>query len=292
MIRSMTAFVRLAAPARHGNWVIEIRSLNHRFFEFSLKLPPALNLLEGRIRDMVQESMRRGKITVAISQDNHDDRVKSLTIDEDVVQLYFSAVGKIKKRFKLAGEITVADVLKLPGVFTNEESQVDPEKSWPSLKKVLKQALDQATHAKHEEGGKLAKDIHERLKKISEAVDSIEELASGQAERTFKRISERLDMLISEKEKDPARFEREVAFLAERSDITEEIVRIKSHLELFHKRLKGDAEIGRELDFLCQEMNREINTMGSKSQLFDISTKVVFVKGELEKIREQIQNIE
>lgn len=292
MIRSMTAFARAAAPLREGGWGIEIRSLNHRYFEFSLKTPPALNALENRIREQVQSVMRRGKITVSINQESSEDRKEYLSIDEEAVQFYLSSLAKMKKKFKLAGELSVADVLKFPGLFSGEEKAADPEKLWPHLKKVLSSALEDAVKAKQLEGQKLAKDVDARLAAITKSVAVIEKQAAGQSARIFKKLTEKIHAMVADKNLDADRLEREVAFLAERNDITEEVVRMKSHLDLFKKRLRGDGEVGRELDFLCQEMNREVNTMTSKAQHFEISTEVVFVKGELEKIREQIQNIE
>ena len=292
MIRSMTAFARVSAPARGGRWALELRSVNHRYFEFSLKLPPALGALETPIREWVQSRIRRGKITLAVAQDSEREKTKGVSLDEEAVRLYLGAIGKLKKRFKLAGEPAVGDLLKLPGIFTAETPEENPETVWPGLKKILTRVLDQAIKAKELEGGKLAVDIRHRLDAIAKALEKIERHAQGQTARVFQKLSERVNQLVMEKEMDADRLAREAAFLADRADITEEIVRLKSHLELFQSRLKGDGEVGRELDFLCQEMNREINTVGSKAQLFEISTEVVFVKGELEKIREQIQNIE
>lgn len=292
MIRSMTAFARAAAPTREGAWHAEIRSLNSRYFEFQLKTPPILNTLENRIREMVQAKMRRGKVSLAIGQDTDDTKVGGLKIDESKVAFYIKQLSKVQKKYKLQGTLAVADLLKLPGIFSAEESDQDAEKVWPQIKKILQQVLDLAVKSKHGEGAKLSKDISHRLDLIEKAVEIVEKNALSQPERFHKRLLERVQGLISDQTIDKERLEREVAFLAERSDITEELVRLRSHFELFRKRLTQETEVGRELDFLCQEMNREINTMGSKSQHFEISTQVVFVKGELEKIREQVQNIE
>lgn len=288
----MTAFARLTGPGSRGPWTVEIRSLNHRYFEFSLKLPSSLNSIENQIREIVQARMHRGKVTVSISQDAAADKLKGVSLDEPAANYYRAAIEKLRKRFKIRDDISLGDLLTLPGIFTVESGDQDSEKSWASLKKVLVKALDGAVKAKQAEGGRLAVDIRKRLHKISDAVKKIQTLAAGRTEIVFKRLSEKLAALLNEKEIDPERTWREAAFLAERSDVTEEIVRMRSHLELFESRLAGEAEVGRELDFLCQEMNREVNTMGSKAQLFEISTEVVFMKGELEKIREQIQNIE
>lgn len=292
MIRSMTAFARVSAPAPLGKWIVEIRSVNHRYFEFSLKVPPSLYSLEGRVRERVQAQLRRGKVSLSIIQDNGQEAVKGLSLDETAVRSYLAAVEKLKKRFRLQGQISISDLIQVPGLFSFSKPEEDPEKNWLPLQRALKKVLAEAVKAKQREGGKLARDISSRVRKISQAVARIELLAAETPKRLFEKLKGRVEELLAEKEKDLDRVTREVAFLAERSDITEEIVRMKSHLELFEKRLKSETEVGRELDFLCQEMNREINTLGSKAQLFEISTEVVFVKGELEKIREQIQNIE
>lgn len=288
----MTSFARAVGSAREGHWAVEIRSVNHRHFEFSVKLPPAVAALETQVRDLVKVDLKRGKIMVSISRDGESAKGRRLAFDEEAVSFYISGLQKLKKRYKLSGEVSVSDVLKFPGAFMNEETQEDPEKEWAPIKKVLSKAVSEACKSREREGNKLAQDILARLDMIDQTVKKIEKLSKAEPERIRKKLQDRVAQLLEERAKDSDRLEREVAFLAERSDITEEVVRMRSHLGLFGSRLKGDGEVGRELDFLCQEMNREVNTMGSKSQLFEISTEVVFVKGELEKIREQIQNIE
>ena len=292
MIRSMTAFAQVKGSRREKRWSVEIRSLNHRYFEFSAKISQTLAPLEGRIRDLAQARLRRGKVTVAVWQDSGAEPSAGLRLHEENVRFYLSSIRSLKKKFRLDGEISVQDLLHLPGLFSVKPAEETDEKAWPELKKVLGRALDKAVQAKEIEGGKLARDISARLDRIESAVGAIEGVSQGQEERIFKRLSERVQKLLENGAVDRDRMLREVAFLAEKCDITEEIVRMKSHLELFRRRLQGHEEMGRELDFLCQEMHREINTMGSKSELFDIATQVVQVKGELEKIREQVQNIE
>ena len=292
MIQSMTSFARGTGPSKEGGWVVEIRSVNHRFFDFSLKVPHGFQALETRIRDLVQPVMPRGKVMVSVSQEKSVEKKKPLKVDESVVSSYLSSLKKVGRKFGLKGEITVSDVLRFPGVLNGEESATNPEKDWIKIKKVLATTLVQVTKARKLEGGKLSKDIASRLDSMSARVAQIEKYAKGQSARLFKRTQDRIRKLLGEEQKDRERIHREVAFLAERTDITEELVRMHSHLKLFKSRLKQSQEVGRELDFLCQEMNREINTMASKAQHFDISTEVVAIKGELEKIREQIQNIE
>ncbi len=292
MIRSMTAFARISAAGSLAGWTVEVRSINHRFFEFSLRVPPVLADFESEIRDKVQQQIRRGKVSVSISRNGEEERPKEISLNESAIKVYMAALAKLKKRFKAGGEISSSDLLKLPGVFTVRMPEENPRQIWARIEKLLRQAVDKTLTAKELEGKQLAKDIQQRLAGITKAVAKIEGLAKDQPARLEKRLAERMAVLLGDKGMDPERLHREAALLAERTDITEEVVRLRSHLELFGKRLQGTGEVGRELDFLCQEINREINTMGSKAQLFDISREVVFLKGELEKIREQIQNIE
>ncbi len=292
MIRSMTAFARVTTGAKDRQWTVEIRSVNHRYFDFSAKLPQSLNALESKIRDLVNSEVKRGKINISISREAAENEAGKISLNQPLLKVYAGMARQLRKQFGLKGDLTVAEMLALPGIFISESVLQAPEKEWTTVEKVLKQVLKQAVAAKELEGAKLAKDISGRLKTIAGAVGKIEALAKGRTEIIYQKLTERVAKLLDEKEKDPERAYREVAFLAERSDVTEEIVRLRGHLDLFASRMKSQAETGRELDFLCQEMHREINTIGSKSQLFEISTEVVFVKSELEKIREQVQNIE
>lgn len=271
---------------------MEIRSVNHRYFEFSLRIPPAFSALEGRVREMVQQRMPRGKISVSIGQEMNEEDRPPLSINEKTAEFYLQTVKKLAKKYKIQNNVSASDILRLPGIFTEERKEIAPEKVWPIVKKILARVLDQIEKAREDEGRKLAADIFLRLTKIEQAVESVTKWTAGDSERIFKKLCDRIDVLMKDKEKDTERFHREAAFLAERSDITEEVVRLGSHLDLFRKRLHSNGEVGRELDFVCQEMNREANTIASKSQFFDISNAVVQVKGEIEKIREQIQNIE
>lgn len=292
MVRSMTAFARVDTGSGKDGWFVEIRSLNHRYFDFSLKIPAYLYSLEDRIRGMVQEKMRRGKVTLTVGHTGQNDKLETLALDEHAVRCYVVALSELKRKFKLEGDITLKDLLALPKVFSVERNWKEPDKYWKTLEGILKRTLGMAVKAKEKEGQTLEADIFDRLNAIETAVKTIEKSAAGNAERYFKKLSERAEQLVGEKALDRDRLHLEVAFLAERSDITEELVRLKSHLDLFRTRLKETHEMGRELEFLCQEINREVNTLSSKSQYFEISTKVILIKRELEKIREQIQNIE
>ena len=291
MIRSMTAFARVNGSAGKSPWVIEIRSLNHRYFDCSIRLPPDYFDYEMDIRDLVKSQVARGKIAVNITKANEEE-AGHLKLDETVVKGYLQAVRKIKKRYSVQGEISVRELIALPQLFAYSKVEEPPQKGWSRLAKLVKRAVGQMLKAKRREGQKIAHDLSKRLGLIEAAVGRIQTHTSKQAERYYQKLKGRLEEILDTTKVDQEKIWREVAFLAERSDITEEIVRMKSHLSLFRQHLQVDREIGREMDFLCQELHREMNTMGAKSQFFDISRDVVFVKGELEKIREQVQNIE
>lgn len=292
MIRSMTAFARVSEPTPYGTWTVEIRSLNNRFLELSLRVPSSLNLLENAVREEIQSQISRGKVAVNIFQDSENGGAPEVSINDKAVKFYIRHLRKLGKQYKLRDDLSVGDLLRIPSLFTAEQDQKKPAKLWPVLKKLLAKASRQLIERKGEEGRKLAGDILSRLERIEQSVQKVEKMAEGTAGRLFTKLKERVEAILQDKGLEEERVSREVAFLAEKADVTEEVVRMHSHIGLFRTRLKSGKEVGRELDFLCQELNREINTMGSKSQLFEISTEVVFMKGELEKIREQIQNIE
>lgn len=292
MTRSMTAFSRWSAPSTDGKWAIEMRTINNRYFELSVKLPAHLANFESRARDLIHAQISRGKIFVSISDEGSYQAEADLDLDEAVVRRYLKGIKRLQKDFKLAGSVDISEIVKLPGIFHYEKPERDAEGDWKKITPFLKKALDQLIAAKKEEGKKLSHDMRERLDSVTKALTEIEKKSTAQPAAHMERLRKRMKELLGEMPLDEERIYREAAFLAEKSDITEEIVRLRSHLDVFRKKLQADQEIGRELDFISQEMNREINTIGSKSQHFEIAQEVVFVKGELEKIREQAQNIE
>ncbi len=293
MIRSMTCFTRIQVTGKTGKWALEIRSLNNRYLDLSLRMPSALGEYESEAREIVQSKLRRGKVSLTISEISHKEEGKKLRLDPVRVRSALALFKKIKHDFKISGEITLRDVLNLPGVVESEESDLPAAKIWADVKPILQKALSEAVRARETEGRKLVVDVKNRLELISKAVDRVEEQSRGRSEETAAKLRERVRALMQDAAvPDDERFFREVAYLAERSDVTEEIVRLRSHLDLFSKKLTSGGEMGRELDFLCQELGREVNTIGSKAQLFEITKEVLGMKSELEKIREQIQNIE
>lgn len=288
----MTSFARVSFPGAGKRWIAEIRSLNQRYFELSLRLPPAMYSFEPQVRQLVQSVMRRGKVTLSISEEGRPGELLAYELDQDQVRAYLASSKKVKTKFHLEGKLTIAEVMRLPGVVKEKAPEDVKGWSWPKLSESLKKVLEKAVSHKEEEGEKLDKDFRQRLDHISRTTHKIETLVKGNQKVYFEKLKTRLGDLLGDEKLDEDRLYREVAFLAERSDITEETVRMKSHLELFEKWLDRQGEIGRELDFLCQEMNREANTMTSKAQLFEVSQEAIAIKSEIEKIREQVQNVE
>jgi len=292
MIRSMTAFARVSLAVGSKHWVVEIKSLNQRYFELSMRLPPGMSSLEPQARQLIQSVMRRGKITLSIAEEGRNGESLVYELDPNQVKAYLASAQKIKAKFKIEGKLTAGEILRLPGVVKEKVADDLQAWNWAKLSGLLKKALDKAVCHKGEEGEKLEKDFRQRLDKIAKTMHRIEALVQGNQKIYFEKLKTRLKDLLGDEKLDADRLHREVAFLAERSDITEETVRMKSHLELFEKWLGRQGEIGRELDFLCQEMNREANTMASKAQLFEVSQEAIAIKSEIEKIREQVQNVE
>ena len=292
MIRSMTGFARYTPPSKGKNWVIEIRSVNQRYFDLNLRIPSSLFSFESKIRNLVQSALRRGKITLSILEIDLRDTKSLFSVNDIQVKSYLKSAKEIKNKFRISGDLMISDVMKFPGVIKEKPNGEQNKISWKETEGFLSRALAKTNEYKREEGKKIEKDIRMRLVSMKKVLILVESLAKKKEHVAFKKISERIDKILEKKEIDEDRVYREAAFLVEKSDITEEIVRMRSHLSLFDNFLKKTGEIGRELDFLCQEMNREINTIASKAQMFEVSKEVIAMKSELEKIREQVQNVE
>jgi uncharacterized protein (TIGR00255 family) len=288
----MTAFARVSLTISGKQWVVEVRSLNQRYFELSLRLPPAMYSLEPQARSFIQPLMRRGKVSISIFEEGVNAKSGEYELDLEQVRAYLASAKKLKTKFKLEGKLAVEDIMRLPGVIREKSDVEIQDWDWAKLKGLLKKALDKAIRHKEEEGAKLDHDLRQRLGHIAKTVQKIQGLVKDRQKLYFEKLKSRLRDLLGDEKLDEERLHREVAVLAERSDITEETVRMRSHLELFEKWLGRPGEIGRELDFLCQEMNREANTMASKAQLFEVSQEAIAIKSEIEKIREQVQNVE
>ena len=292
MIKSMTAFSRVSLAAGGKNWVIEIKSLNQRYFELALRIPPSLSSLESQIRQLIQGSIGRGKVSLSISEEGNGEQNRSYKLDANQVRAYLESSKKIAKQFKLHGKLSVEDVVRLPGVVREKIGLQTKSIGWTELSHILKKGIERALRHKYDEGKKLEKDLRMRLGTIGHIANKIEALVKERKIRSYEKLQSRIREILGDEKMDQDRIAREAAFLADRSDITEELVRMRSHLDLFKKWFLKKGQVGREMDFLCQEMMREANTISAKAQLFEISQEAIAIKSEVEKIREQVQNVE
>lgn len=292
MIKSMTGYGRGSFEQSGRSFNVEIKSVNNRYLDIFIRLPRGINTLEDRIRKYVATKVYRGKIDVYINQEKFGEDDVAVNVDENIAAAYYNALKTLKERFGLNEEITLSQLTNYPDVISMEKKEEDIEVIWDILVKALDQAIELFLEMRSNEGTKLGKDIKERCQLIKTKVEEIENRSSGVVDEFREKIKVRITEYLKEIEIDEARLLNEVAFFADKSSITEEIVRLKSHISQLENTLSDRDTIGRKLDFLIQEMNREINTIGSKANDLYITNIVVDVKSELEKIREQVQNIE
>ncbi len=296
MVRSMTGYGAAEPSADGGRWWVEVRSTNHRFLEVVVRLPRELGALEDRVRAAVAERVRRGRVEVLVREDS-GLRPREAVVDTALARRYADALERLRRELGLAEPVTLGALLALPEVVRLEETRPDPEATWETLQPVLRRALDRLVDMRAAEGGRLAADLRERLSRLEGWVERVarraEELPRAYAQRLRQRVAELLRSLDVDQTPDEARLALEVAAFADRCDVREELVRLRSHLQEARALLEGsDGSVGRKLEFLLQEMQREVNTVGSKAADLEVTRAVVEMKSELEAIREQVQNVE
>lgn len=292
MLVSMTGFGVGRVVDQQINVVVEVRTVNHRYFEPYIRLPRGYMALEEKIRAEVAKVIRRGRVEISVLIEDFTLRGRTVTLDSRLLRSYHVAVNEAKELVPVEGELTVAALVAVPELFQIRESPVDPESVWPWVGKALGQALEAVVQMRRAEGARLQEDILGRLSVFAQCVEDIATRAPAVVEAYRARLVQRLAEWHRDVTVDENRLSAEVALMAERSNIDEEIVRLRSHIAAFESTCAADDPVGRKLDFLLQEMNREINTIGSKASDGEIAGYVVDAKAELEKMREQVQNIE
>jgi len=292
MIKSMTAYGRGEVEENNRKFVIELKSVNNRYLDVNIRLPKHLLALEDDIRKYISSKISRGKVDVFISQEKFGDNDIKISLDEQVAQYYYNIFMQLKEKFNLSEEIGLSLFTKFSDIIIVEKNEEDYESVWKTIKKALDQALSVFIDMRIREGLKLKQDILEKCNIISQKVTEIEHRSPMVVEEYREKIRERISEFLKDVEVDEARLLNEVAFFADKVNINEEIIRLKSHIEQLKNTLESEEAVGRKLDFLLQEMNRETNTIGSKANDLIISNLVIDIKSELEKIREQVQNIE
>jgi len=292
MLKSMTGFGRAEGEITLGKVVVESRSVNHRYCDINLKLPKRLSLFENRMKEIIRSQVSRGRIDVSLRLDNLGEEKVQLSVDLDLAEQYYRVLHRLKEKLRLKDDVTLSLLAGAKDLITAKEESGDIEPFWQEVLPVLKQSFKNMDEMKRLEGEALSKDLRQRLESITKQLQMIKQQFPSRLKATLTRLRERLRSLLEGMEIDPSRFEQEVAFLAERTDITEEIVRAESHLVQFSTLLEGNEPVGRKMDFLLQEIHREMNTISAKANDAEISQRVVEIKSELEKIREQVQNVE
>ena len=293
MIKSMTGYGRGNEEVDGRIFNVEMKSVNNRYLDINIRLPRTINSLEDKIRKLISSKVSRGKIDVYINEESVLENNTTVNVDDNMAKAYFSAYSHIKDLLKLEDNIPLSLIAKAPDVIVTERKEEDLEKVYNALEVSLNSALNMFIKMRESEGVKLSEDILERCENILSMMSIIEERSPNIVEEYREKISQRIKELLKDVEIDETKLLNEVAFFSDKCNITEEIVRLKSHIVQLKDTLENSSDsIGRKLDFLIQEMNRETNTIGSKANDLLITKTVVDIKSEIEKIREQIQNIE
>ncbi len=294
MLKSMTGFGRGEFMDNHHRFTVEIKAVNHRYNEIVIRMPKNLNSLEDRIRRRVANSLTRGRIDIYITLEEYGEKKRLLRVDKELAIAYHKALRELASVLGLSADVSLRQIAAYPDVLKSEEVIEDAEQLWPKLADSLDSAIGNILQMRIREGTNIEKDLSQRLEIIAKHAAMIEERApqiiAEYNDRLLARLRETLALLGSQP--DEARVLQEVACFAERTNFTEELVRLNSHFDQFYRTIASDESVGRKLDFLLQEINRETNTIASKANDFTVANLVVEMKSELEKIREQIQNIE
>ena len=303
-MKSMTGFGHGSSEVGGRRCIVEVRSFNHRFIDLKLRLPALWTdpLLEQLLGQTVRKRIHRGSVVVTIREEGSRHAVPQVQVNSGLAEAYKQAVGTLWQTLAPAAaggpsDAVLAQTLPLliaqPGILTLGEVGLDTESRYTALEPILEQALAGLLTSRQREGEALCKDLLERLGLLSKQLDEVAKLAEQAPEQQRRRLSDRLSRLLDTPlALDPQRLAQEVALLADRLDVTEEITRLRAHLVEFRRLCQGDALAGRQLDFLTQEIHREVNTIGSKAQSAEIAARIVAMKAELERLREQIQNVE
>ncbi len=293
MIRSMTGFGRGASGEGGQAVTVEIRSINHRYRDMVMRMPRALQIYEEDVKGLVASRMARGRIELSVSMaGNGQDASCEIDVNLGLLRSYVRALNKLREELGIVESFDLATLMGLKDVLVAKPMEPNLEKTKSDLTEALKEALDGLDSMRDSEGKRLETDLLDRLSIVEEAVDQIKARTSGAVDVTLRRFRENLERLLKDTSLDPQRVAQEAAIMVDRMDVSEEIVRARSHLMQFRDYLAMDEPVGRRLDFLLQELHREINTLGVKASDAQVSKAIVEVKAEIEKIREQVQNIE
>lgn len=291
-VRSMTGYGRAQKVIGNKEITVEIRSVNHRFLEYSSRVPRAYSYLEEKLKNLVKASVSRGKVDVTLSIQTISGTDAQVVINHDLARSYLNALQELSEDLQVKNDITVSQLAHFSDIFSVIRVEEDEEQVWEAVSQAAQEAVGNFVQMRLAEGMKMQQDLLYRLDLIEQMVAKVEELSPKTVENYTKRLYTKLQEVLQNNTVDDQRVITEAAIFAERIAVAEETVRLDSHIHQFREILKSNEPVGRKLDFLVQELNRETNTIGSKAQDLEIARVVVDLKSEIEKIREQIQNIE
>ncbi len=292
MIASMTGYGQSHLEREKVKLGVEIRSVNSRFLDIQVRLPRFLQLLEHQVKELVQETIHRGKISLFLTWEEGLEDTVGISLDHNAARSFHRLLNELKDLLELKGNVEVGHLLSFSEIFKQERKEWEVEEAWILVQEAVASALSSLQQTRLEEGEQLSKDITQRIHRLEDIVSDIQQGYPQRVEQIQRRLREKIDLLVESSQVDEQRLAMEVALLAERSDITEECVRFRSHNKLFLSALESRQPVGRKLTFLLQEMNREANTMGSKASDVTVAHRVVEIKEEIERLREQVQNVE
>ncbi len=292
MIKSMTGFGRCEVAGNNRRFTVEIKAVNHRYLDVNIKIPKALNYFESAVRSELKRYISRGKVDVFITYEDLSEHTCKVRYHKEVAQEYLLYLRQMAEDFGLDNDIRVSSLSKYPEVFTMEETGVDEEELWKELQKAVEGAAKMFVESRVTEGERLKEDLLEKLDGMLELVDFISERSPQLVAEYRRKLEDKVKELLGDNTLDESRLLTEVTIFADKICVDEEIVRLRSHIETTRESLREGGSIGRKLDFIAQEMNREANTTLSKSNDLEISNCAIELKTEIEKVREQIQNIE
>lgn len=287
----MTGYGKANLTKNEKEYLVEIKSVNHRYLDICVKMPKVLSYLEEEVKKEIAKQIKRGKIDVFITFQNNQAKAKDININQEIAKIYIDELKKLAKQEEILANIEVTEIAKLPDVLVIQNNQED-ESVKDELLEVVSHATDKLLQMRTIEGSKMAEDIRTRIQLIQEKVKEISLLSTGLIEEYVVKLEGRIKEILNNNEVEKARLAQEVVIYADKCSVEEEITRLKSHLSQFEKLLNTTEAMGKKLDFIMQEMNRETNTIGSKANNLEITNDVIDIKTELENIREQIQNIE
>ncbi len=292
MIKSMTGYGRYEHIDESKKIVIDLRSVNHRYLDVSVKVPRVYGYLEDKIKEYVSNNVSRGKVEVFMYVENYTNDDKVVTLDHVLTENYYNVLKELKDTYNLRNEVGISDLARFSDIFITKQQEEDKDKVWEKVKSCLTLAVSDFVAMREREGARLYENLTARAEAILALISKIEARTPEIVKEHAEKLKERMHELLGAFQVDENRLLTEVGILADKVCIDEELVRLKSHFKELEKILSLTEPVGRKLDFLVQEMNRETNTIGSKANDFGLATYVVEIKSEIEKLREQIQNIE